>query len=92
MARKKITPVEDVIETSKSAETTGAENELAVCNCESMISSSSNFNYGFEESLIMDDISERNLYIQGEITAEVFHHIYYFVTKFNAEDVGVEIE
>ena len=92
MARKKITPVEDVIETSKAAETTGAENELAVCNCESMISSSSNFNYGFEESLIMDDISERNLYIQGEITAEVFHHIYYFVTKFNAEDIGIEID
>ena len=92
MARKKITPVEDVTETPKPTETTGVENELAVCNCESMISSSSNFNYGFEESLIMDDISERNLYIQGEITAEVFHHIYYFVTKFNAEDAGVEIE
>ena len=92
MARKKIAPVEDVTETTKPTETTGVENELAVCNCESMISSSSNFNYGFEESLIMDDISERNLYIQGEITAEVFHHIYYFVTKFNAEDVGVEIE
>lgn len=90
MARKKTAPIDEVAEAPVPNE--NAENELVSCGCESMITSSSNFNYGFEESLIMDDVSERNLYINGEITSDVFHHIYYFITKFNSEDIGVEID
>ena len=89
MAKKKSNPLEETTETVAINETS---QETTSCECEPLIATSSNFTYGFEESLVMDDVSERNLYINGEITAEVFHHIYYFVTKFNAEDAGVEIE
>ena len=89
MAKKKSNPLEETTETVAINETS---QETTSCECEPLIATSSNFTYGFEESLVMDDVSERNLYINGEITADVFHHIYYFVTKFNAEDAGVEIE
>ena len=89
MAKKKTNPVE---ETTDVVETNETPQETTPCECEPLIATSSNFTYGFEESLIMDDVSERNLYINGEITADVFRHIYYFITKFNAEDIGVEID
>ena len=89
MAKKKSNPLEETTETVAINETS---QETTSCECEPLIATSSNFTYGFEESLVMDDVSERNLYINGEITADVFHHIYYFITKFNAEDIGIEID
>ena len=64
MAKNKTNPVE---ETTDVVETNEIPQETTPCECEPLIATSSNFTYGFEESLIMDDVSERNLYINGEI-------------------------
>lgn len=84
MAERKTKPVE------KNEET--IEKETTTCDCETMIASSSNFTYGFEESLAMEDVANRNLFINGEINSNTFQHIYYLITRYNAEDAGISID
>ena len=84
MAERKNKPIE------KNEET--IEKETNTCDCETMIATSSNFTYGFEESLAMEDVANRNLYINGEIKSDTFQHIYYLITRYNAEDAGIPIE
>ena len=87
MAERKTKPVKETVETNEPV-----ENETTTCGFEPMVATSSNFNYDFEESLVMEDIGNRNLYINGEITSATFQHIYYFVTRYNEEDIGIEVE
>ena len=90
MATKKPKVNEEIIETNVSEDT--KEPMYEIRECEQSVATSSNFTYGFEESLAMEDISNRNLYINGEITPETFQHIYYFVTRYNEEDIGIEVD
>ena len=97
MAKRKTTPIAEVEEQdiNKSENCTCAEKcECDECNDEQTqyIATSSNFTYGFEESLAMEDVGSRNLYINGEIDSDTFRHIYYFITRFNAEDAEVDID
>lgn len=91
MAKKKTEPIEEVVENvTETVENT--EDVVSECECGVAVATSSNFTYGFDESLVMEDVSERNLYVNSEITPEVFEHIYYFIMRYNTEDVGVPIE
>ena len=82
MAKRKTTPIAEVEEQdiNKSENCTCSEKcECDECNDEQTqyIATSSNFTYGFEESLAMEDVGSRNLYINGEIDSDTFRHIYY---------------
>lgn len=58
--------------------------------CESgCISVSSNFTYGYAESLYMEDIEARKLYINGEINESIMENITYYILKYNAMDKGI---
>lgn len=97
MAKRKTTLREEAEELNCSTEINSTEKivDTSECKCDEQaqyISTSSNFTYGFDESLVMEDIGSRNLYINDEIDADTFRHIYYFITRFNAEDAGIEID
>lgn len=66
---------------------TAVENEEV---CESgCISVSSNFTYGYAESLFMEDVEARKLYINGEINESIMENITYYILKYNAMDKGI---
>ena len=50
------------------------------------------FSYGLVESLAMEDIEQRILYIDGTIDSSIFREINAFIIKFNAADVGIPTE
>lgn len=55
------------------------------------IAVSSNFTYGYAESLFMEDIETRRLYINYEINESILENITYHILKYNAMDKGLEI-
>ena len=61
-------------------------------NSECGIAVSSNFTYGYAESLYMEDIEARKLYINGEINETLMENITYYILKYNAVDKGIPIE
>lgn len=74
--------VETVIETVENEE---------VCE-NGGISVSSNFTYGYVESLVMEDVEARKLYINGEINESIMENITYYILKYNAVDKGVPVD
>lgn len=69
--------------------------ETAIENTESLecgIAVSSNFTYGYAESLYMEDIEARKLYINGEINETLMENITYYILKYNAVDKGIPAE
>lgn len=69
------------------------------CECVEMDTSqfvgsavSSNFNYGLEETFLMEDMEDRKLFIRDTITSEVYDYISYNIMRYNAMDMGVPIE
>ena len=66
------------------------ENEEEVL--ETGVSVSSNFTYGYVESLYMEDIEARKLYINGEINETLMENITYYILKYNAVDKGIPVE
>ena len=69
--------------------------ETAIENTESLecgIAVSSNFTYGYAESLYMEDIEARKLYINGEINETLMENITYYILKYNAVDKGIPVE
>ena len=94
MVKKKIVSVEDPSE-KVEAELNVKEPETEeqnFCELAGTVATSSNFTYGLEESIVMEDIENRNLYINGEVTPELYQHISYFIMKYNSADIGVPIE
>ena len=53
------------------------------------ISVSSNFTYGYVESLVMEDVEARKLYINGEINESIMENVTYYILKYNAVDKGI---
>ena len=71
------------------------EETAAIENTESLecgIAVSSNFTYGYAESLYMEDIEARKLYINGEINETLMENITYYILKYNAVDKGIPAE
>ena len=56
------------------------------------IAVSSNFTYGYIESLVMEDVEARKLYINGEINETLMENITYYILKYNAVDKGVPVD
>ena len=56
------------------------------------ISVSSNFTYGYVESLVMEDVEARKLYINGEINENIMENITYYILKYNAIDKGISVD
>lgn len=56
------------------------------------ISVSSNFTYGYVESLVMEDVEARKLYINGEINESIMENITYYILKYNAIDKGIQTD
>ena len=48
-----------------------------------------NFTIGLEELLNLEDIETRKLLIEGEITDQTYNRINYFISRYNAMDLGV---
>lgn len=67
-----------------------AEDEEEVL--ETGVSVSSNFTYGYIESLVMEDFEARKLYINYDIDESITEAITYYILKYNAIDKGTPIE
>lgn len=66
------------------------ENEEEIL--ETGVSVSSNFTYGYLESLVMEDFEARKLYINYDICEDITEAITYYILKYNAIDKGTPIE
>ena len=73
---------------NNSVETVVENEETSECG----ISVSSNFTYGYIESLVMEDVEARKLYINGEINETLMENITYYILKYNAVDKGIPVE
>lgn len=91
MAKKKepMETVEELVETEACACPECAEIDLSQM---ASMASSSSFTYGLEDTLLMEDMEERKLFIRDTITSNVYDYIAYHIMRYNAMDMGLPVE
>ena len=93
--KKKEELVEQEVEVVENDKTTDETSETC-CDCENTdayaMGMTQNFTIGLEELLSLEDIENRKLIIEGEITDQTYSRINYFITRYNAMDLDIPIE